>query len=213
MTDQASKPDVQPGAGHLPPRGRRTWPMIVLGLVIVVSGAVIGAGTTVLLLRDRLARPPSPGERTADRIVEDLRGRYDLTEEQARKVREIMASSMDALDAIHRDAQSRAEAAREKLRTEMKKVLTREQFQRWESQFESLRPPGFGPPQGPPGRPPGGKLPPPGGPGPAGPGQGQRLTPPGDRPFPPGQGPMPGRPPLPPPQSGGEPAPPPRPAQ
>jgi len=181
MTDQASKPDVQPGAGHLPPRGRRTWPMVVLGLVIVVSGAVIGAGTTVLLLKDRLARPPSPGERSTDRIVEDLRGRYDLTDEQARKVREIMASSMDALEAIHRDAQSRAEASREKLRTEMKKVLTPEQFQRWELQFESLRPPRFGPPQGPPGRPPGAKLPPPGGPfapGGAGPGPGRPPPPP-----------------------------------
>jgi len=172
------------GSGPLPRRGPRSFIMVLVGLVIVASGVVIGAGVTVLWLKDRLAVPPSPGERTAAVIADDLRNRYDLTEEQARQVREIMVRRMEAIEAIRRDAHEKMAAEHEKLRTEMKAILRPEQFERWSAQFDALRPPPFGPPPGPPGpgrpgpgRPmPGG--PPPGGPGhPGGPGPGHPMRP------------------------------------
>ena len=174
-----------PGEGKpLPPRGPRPWVMVLVGLVIVVSGAVIGAGVTVLALRNRLAAPPTPGERTAALIASDLRNRYNLTDEQARQVKEIMATRMEAIEAIRQEMRRKVAAEHEKLRVDMKKVLTPEQFERWLVQFESLRPPPFGPPGGP-GRP-GGP------PNPARPGGPRELLGPE-----PGRGPGPGRPPPP----------------
>ena len=133
----------------LPPRGPRPWVMVLVGLVIVVSGAVIGAGVTVLALKNRLAAPPTPGERTAALIASDLRNRYNLTDEQAKQVKEIMARRMEVIEAIRRQAHEQMAAEHETLRAEMKAVLTPEQFEQWLAQFESLRPPPFGPPGGP----------------------------------------------------------------
>jgi hypothetical protein len=196
------------GAGPLPRRGPRTWILVLLGMVIVASGVVIGAGTTVLLLKDRLAPLPTPGERTAARIADELRGRFDLTEEQARQVREIMARRMDAIEKIHRDAREKMAAEHGKLREEMKAVLSPDQFERWSAQFEALRPPLFGPPPGPPGRRPGPGPGMPGGPPPNQPPglmpnrpPPRAFVPPQDRPPLPGQGPGPDRlrpPPVPP---------------
>jgi hypothetical protein len=171
-------------------------------MVIVVAGAALGAGATILVLKGRLSPPPSPGERTAEVIAADLRHRYALTDEQAGKVKEIMARRMAALETIRREAHQQMIAEHEKLRAEMKAVLTPQQFGQWAARFESLRPPPFGPPgagPGGPGRPPGPGRPLP--PGASSPPEGLepeagRGPPPG-RPMPPRGNPPFGRPPSP----------------
>jgi hypothetical protein len=199
MSDPTNVPPA--AGGPLPPRRSRPWLLAAVGLLIVVSGVVIGAGTTVLLLRDRIARPPSPGEETAAAIAADLRSRYDLTDDQTRQVREIMTRRMDAIEVIRREAHEKITGEHEALRAEMKAVLKPEQFQRWSAQFDAMRPPPgvFGPGRPGPGRPmPGGPLQPlppgfsggpgrpapsggPGMPGAAPPGGGPREGPPGPR--------------------------------
>ncbi|MBE3099561.1 MAG: hypothetical protein IMZ44_20785 [Planctomycetes bacterium] len=196
MTEEPNAPHTPGGAAHLPQPGRQTWPLVLLGLVILVCGTAIGGGAAVLWLKDRLAGPPRP-DRATPEIVRDLRSRYDLTEEQARRVGGIMQHRMEALEAIRRDAEEKFEAEHEKLRGEMKAVLTPEQYEQWVAHFDSLRRRPPGPPPGGPGRPPtkgrpgpdtGGRVQP----GrPPRPGQG---PPPGQDPAPAGQGPGPGRP-------------------
>ena len=184
----ASGPEAQapavPAAGRpLPPRGPRTWAMILVGLVIVASGVVIGAGATVLVVRNRLIAPPLPDEQQARAIAADLRRRYALTEDQARRVQDIMARRMAAVEAIRQESHEKTTAEHDKLRVEMKEVLTPDQFQQWEDHFDSLRPPGFPPPPGQKGGPPGKGRP----------GKGPEFGPGEDRPMPRGQGPGPGR--------------------
>jgi len=199
MSDPVNVSPMSTGGGALPRPRSRTWPVIGLGLVLLVCGSVIGAGAAVLWLKAYLPPPPPPESAVAG-IVRDMRARYDLSEEQALKVREIMQRRIDAMEAIHRDAQEKSEAEREKLRGEMKTVLRPEQYAEWLAHFEAVGarrgpagggggPPGAGGPgmggrQGPGQYPPAG-LPPPGQ-GPAGgrPGMGGG----------PGQGPGPGRP-------------------
>jgi hypothetical protein len=195
--DTGVRPD-EGGPSRLPPPARRAWPTVLLGLVILVCGAIIGAGVFVLWFKDRLAWPPTPGEAAAARIAADMRGRYDLSEEQARKVRDIMARHMEAIEVIRRSAHEKIAADHEKLRAEVREVLTPEQFEQWSARFEAMRPPPFGPPPGREGLMPGG--PPPGMPPPTkrefGP---PRGPPPGPGHLPPpGKGPAPGRP-MPPP--------------
>jgi hypothetical protein len=151
MTDQANAP----AGGPLPRRGPRTWVIVLVGLVIVASGAIIGAGTTVLVLRNRLIPPPPPGEKMASVAAEDVKDRYGLTDEQAGRVREVMTRRMEAIAAVREESREKVRAEHDKLRAEMKEILTPDQFARWETHFESLRPPGFPPPPGPPGPRPG----------------------------------------------------------
>ena len=186
MTEEPNAPHAPGGAAHLPQPGRQTWPLVLLGLVILVCGTAIGAGAAVLWLKDRLAGPPRP-ERATPEIVRDLRSRYDLTEEQARRVGDIMQRRMEALEAIRRDAEEKFQAEHEKLRAEMKSVLTPDQYERWLAHFESLRARPPGPPPGGPGRPPMKGRP--------GPDTGDRVQP--GRPPRPGQGPPPGQGPAP----------------
>jgi hypothetical protein len=140
--------------------------MVLLAIVILVSGAAIGSGVMVLVLKDRMVRPPSPGEKAADQITADMHARYRLTDEQDGKVHEILARRMTALETIREDAQEKMAAEHDKLRAEIKAVLTPEQFEQWAARFDAMRPPPFGgPPHGPPGGPPpGGERPMPGGP-------------------------------------------------
>jgi hypothetical protein len=163
MTDPTNLPPPA-SAPPLPPRGRPAWFMVLMGLAIVFSGAIIGAGTTVLMLHSRLIAPPPPGEKMADAVTEDLRHRYNLTDEQARRVHEVMVRSMATVEAIHEEARDKVGAEHDRLRGEMKEILTPEQFDRWQAHFDALRPPGFPPPgpggprghsgmDGPPGKP------------------------------------------------------------
>jgi len=94
---------------------------------------------------------------------------------------------MEALEAIRRDAEEKFQAEHEKLRAEMKSVLTPDQYERWLAHFESLRARPPGPPPGGPGRPPMKGRP--------GPDTGDRVQP--GRPPRPGQGPPPGQGPAP----------------
>jgi Spy/CpxP family protein refolding chaperone len=169
MSEQSTVPPMHPGGGPLPRPRSGAWLMIVLGLVILICGNVIGAGAAALWLKQYLPAQPPPPAGATERIIGDMRDRYDLNEEQTRKIREIMQRRLEALDAIHRDAQEKSEAEREKLRGEMKTVLTPEQYTRWLERFEEL-----GARRGPPGGPGGGPGRPGmgGRPGPLQPGQG-----------------------------------------
>jgi Spy/CpxP family protein refolding chaperone len=203
MSEQSTVPPMHPGGPGAPglPRPRSgAWLMIVLGLVILICGNVIGAGAAALWLKQYLPAQPPPPAGATERIIGDMRDRYDLNEDQARKIREIMQRRLEALEAIRRDAQEKSEAEREKLRGEMKTVLTPDQYTRWLERFEELGA-RRGPPGGPgggPGRPgmggPGMGGPGMGGPGMGGPGMGGPGM--GGRPGPlqPGQGPGGGRP-------------------
>jgi len=227
MTAETKPQPEAPQPSPLPPRRSSTALLLAVGLAIVISGALIGAAATVLVLHGRIAPPPMAGARTAEIITSDLRDRFGLTDAQAKTVQEIMAKRLEGIEKIRQEAQEKVRAQHDQLRDEMKKVLTPEQFNRWREQLDALRPPQFGP-QGSPGGGPGGPQPkggpagrPPqwnpqgqGNPQPGGPGNARRPgpggageagpPPPGNRPEnpppggPQGRGPGPGlRPPLP----------------
>jgi hypothetical protein len=116
MSDPTNVPPTHPGGGPLPRPRSRTWPMVLLGLVILICGNIIGAGTAVLLLKPRMQPLPPPPGNAVTEIVDDLRARHNLTDKQAAKVRDLMQASIEVLEGIRRDSQQKAEAQREKLR-------------------------------------------------------------------------------------------------
>jgi len=189
MTDPANVSPTASGGGPLPHPRSRAWPVVLLGVVILICGNIIGAGAAVLWLKQYMPPPPPPPGVAAPEIARDMQTRYNLGEEQARKVEEIMRKSIDAMEAIHREAREKAEAERQVLRTEMRAVLTPEQYAQWAAHFDQVGA-RRAPPQGGPGGPGAGQ-------GPGGPGRpgGGRQGPGANPPYPqPGKGP-PGGPP------------------
>jgi len=180
----------QPAAATAPrlPQRRRRF----LEIAILVSSAVIVTSVVTLALKDWLTPKPPLGQKAAEMIAQDMRHRFELSEDQTRRVQEVMGRRLDAIETLRQDAQQKMTAEHEKLRADVKAILTPEQFERWSAHFDAIRPPGFGPPHGPPGGPPDHGRPMPGGP----PGQ-ERPMPGGppdrDRP-PPGGPPGPDRP-------------------
>jgi len=147
-------PQQAEGRELLPPRrGRRTWLMILMCGVILVCGIAIGSGVTLWVLQHRGLRAFRHPEKTPEAIMERLRSKLDLTDEQARRVEEILREHQKSLHAIRREVHPRFMAEFDKLRNEVSEVLTPEQAKKWVVHFESRRPRWLlAPPPGPPGR-------------------------------------------------------------
>lgn len=135
MTDDGRTPEPAGAAAPLPPPDGRAWLALALGAIILICGMAIGVGATVLWRRGEWRRPgPRVGAFPAH-MVEHLRERYGLTEEQTRKARELFERSLKALHGVRRRMLPLIKAEHEKLRKEMRTILTPEQYERWSKDF------------------------------------------------------------------------------
>ena len=110
---------------------------LLLGAVILLSGIAIGTGGT-WLLRPRGRRPgppPAVGAEIAARIAE----RCDLSDEQAEQVAGIIDRRLDELHAIGDEMATRVAVVHDALRDDMKQILTAEQFETWNTEFDRVR--------------------------------------------------------------------------
>jgi hypothetical protein len=139
------------------------------GILLLAGVFVIGALAGAAVERAREARPgpPPPRERGAP---EAWREQLRLTDEQDRRIHEILESNRPRADAVLDQFLPRLRAVTDSIRFEVRAVLTPEQQLEFDRMQPPLGPPmrDMPPPGGPPrhGRPPGG--PPPGGPPPGG---------------------------------------------
>jgi len=165
---------------------RRIWLATALGAVILICGIVIGSGGTVLWIRHKMDQFRRGPDRMPVELAERVRFQLNLTDQQAKRVEEILRKRHEALMKLLRET---FKAELEGMRAEVATVLTPEQVKKWNDDYESiLRIPPF-PPS--PGEPPPHRGPPPhDGPPPHG-GRPPPPPPDGDRPSP-GPGPKPG---------------------
>lgn len=170
MVGEPAESNPSSGKKLLSPRRKQIYMQIVVGLVILFCGLVIGAGGALMQMKDRVVpagpRPP------LDAIVDDIKARYDLTPEQTEKVEEVFGTQRKTMQTLFDQFGQKIDAEFQKLNTEMKKILSPEQYARWEHDFKSRRrgPGRHGPGPGPGGRPgrPRQRRPGPGGPDPEG---------------------------------------------
>ena len=129
------------GKKRLSYRGRQIVLQIVVGMIILICGIIIGSGAAVLRLKDEMVmrRGPFPPTRA---VAEDMAARYDLTPEQTEKVEAAFGKSRETLRTLFEESRSKSEAEFKKLSAEIKKILTPEQFERWEQDFKRRRRPG-----------------------------------------------------------------------
>jgi hypothetical protein len=139
------------GKKRMSHRRKQIYLQIIVGIVILFCGIVIGSGATLIHLKDRMImRGPRP---PLNSIVEDIRARYDLTEEQTEQVEDILGKSREKMHTLLGEFRKTIEAEFQKLSMDMKEILSPEQYERWEHDFKTRRGPGpWGPGPGRPGQ-------------------------------------------------------------
>ncbi len=130
--------------GPLPPR--RRWPytrrqvigQIIVATVILGSGIGIGAGGTLLMLKNRMF-PPFPPERDADALVDRWRTDFALTDAQARQIKDMFTKRRTAARKRWEEIWKLEQTEREAFAKSMKTVLTPEQYAKWLNQLNELK--------------------------------------------------------------------------
>ncbi len=128
------------GKKRMSHRRKQIYLQIIVGIIILSCGIVIGSGAAVLHLKDRMImRGPRP---SLNSIVEDIRARYNLTEEQTAQAEDILRKRQDTMHTLFGEFREKMEAEFQELSLEMKEVLSPEQYERWERDFTTRRGPG-----------------------------------------------------------------------
>ena len=152
MSDTFSPADHAPSALAIRPR-RRRWVSVLLGLILFLSGGLIGSGLTArAIIRGAQHRLHHPEEFPA-RATARLRRSLDLSDAQAAAVESVLRTRQAAIQEIRRDFQPKIEAEIDKLGTDVAGVLTPDQAARWKAALDEKRrvwippvPPGPGTP-------------------------------------------------------------------
>jgi Spy/CpxP family protein refolding chaperone len=136
MTDHASEKGSAPDE-TIARRKPRRWKAVVLGLVILVCGALIGSAATIIHLKHVFGVVHTPGA-AAERITDHMRRQLDLSDEQAAKVRAILTKRETALRGIVHEMQPKLEKQLQLAKEEVAAVLDPEQARRWRTRFNRL---------------------------------------------------------------------------
>jgi hypothetical protein len=112
---------------------------VALGVIIFASGSV--AGWAIHVLRG----PPAHGEESfppdppVPVLVDQLRHELGLTDDQVRQVTDVYTKNESALHEIRQQIEPQLKEQYDQLSTQMKRVLTAAQFDRWNQRFEAVR--------------------------------------------------------------------------
>jgi autotransporter translocation and assembly factor TamB len=117
-------------------RPARRWiRTLLLGVIIFVSGALVGGGLTFKVIATEFKRFFQEPEALAESITHRMKKKLDLTDDQAVQVRRILLERHKAFQALRKEVQPRWKAEIESTRRKMAAVLTAEQARKWEKGF------------------------------------------------------------------------------
>lgn len=135
MSQQASNTETegQPLA-PAPQKGRR-WKLVFFGIIILLCGVVIGAGSTAIFRHKMLVHGMQRHDRMHGRAATHMKKRLNLSDEQAKEVEKILDNRMGAVRMIWREAYTDSRGQITLMKEEMSKVLTEEQAQKLRRRF------------------------------------------------------------------------------
>jgi len=137
MTDQQN----QPSSPLTVPRGtsRRWWKALLLGLAILLCGAVIGSALTLIVAHRIVVHAIDNPHEAPTRIANRMKRKLDLSEEQRAKVLEILTERQRAIHAIRSEAQPKVVHELNLAKEQVAAVLNEKQARSWRERFDSLR--------------------------------------------------------------------------
>ncbi len=129
-------PDEAPVA---PVNRRARLRNLALGVIILLCGAAIGAVVTALVIER--THGMHKGDRLPELIAARMQEKYNLTDAQRGQLQAIFEEHRKKLSDIRAEVQPRVEAEHEALRRAVDDVLTPEQAEDWQREFEQWRRP------------------------------------------------------------------------
>ncbi len=117
----------------------RRFRSLFFGLIILLSGMCIGGGITLVFVGKQIQNVLKNPNIAAERIAQRMTRRLDLTVEQSQKVQDILESGMDHFQDIRKRVIPEIDEELNRIDREVTAVLTPEQTQHWNKQFNRLR--------------------------------------------------------------------------
>jgi len=111
---------------------------MLCGLIILASGTAIGAGTTIMLVKHHVMWISKP-HKDANEITEMISKKYGLNPQQTQQVQQIIDKAFQQRKQSDEEEDKRREAGIQTIIAEMNDVLTPEQFERWNKDFQVFR--------------------------------------------------------------------------
>ena len=111
---------------------------IICAVIILLSGIVIGAGGTILLVKHRVIWIGHPHRNAAD-ITKEISEKYKLDQQQTKQVEEILNKVFQQRELYDEEMDKKRDADTQIMIAEMNNVLTPSQFERWNKDFQAMR--------------------------------------------------------------------------
>lgn len=120
-------------------RRMHRWRMAFFGLVLMISGSVLGVAVTTLVLRPK-DRPRWPDPVNAALIMTTrLKEELGLSAEQEEKIKTILQTQMQTLDEMRKAAFTQIETVMQATEDEISKVLSQEQRKQLREVLERMK--------------------------------------------------------------------------
>ena len=121
-----------------PPRPRRRlrW---LLWLIVFGSGFVIGAGMTLIGVRQGMLEAIHHPETMPRKVAQRLRRPLQLSEDQVQRIEQIVRDRQQSLEQIRIRVQPEVEAELDVIDREIAQVLNETQRVKWQKLFDQLR--------------------------------------------------------------------------
>jgi hypothetical protein len=121
------------------PKKRRRWLKVVLGIIILLCGFVLGSGTTIVVMHEKIMHTMHDPELVAKKITWRLSWWLNLSEEQKAKVHDIVIKRHRALKKIFVNTWPKVERELNLFDQEITKVLNPKQAAKWQKKFRKMR--------------------------------------------------------------------------
>ena len=106
--------------------------------IIFASGIVIGAGGTIMLIKQRVIWVSRP-HKDANDITKEITEKYGLNPQQTAQVQAITTNAFMKMKANNEAQDKQREADIQTLIADMKTVFTPQQFEQWNKDFQAMR--------------------------------------------------------------------------
>jgi hypothetical protein len=119
-------------------RHKQMFLRIVSAAVILASGIIIGAGGTILLVKQRVIWVGHKHKDAAD-ITKEISEKYGLNQQQTKQVEQIIAKAFKKKKSYDEEIDQKRDADTQIIIAEMNDVLTPAQFELWNKDFQAMR--------------------------------------------------------------------------
>lgn len=122
---------------------RQLLAQVVVAAVILVSGVGIGAGGTILALKGRIIprvrwMPTDPPGPEPNFIAARWKTEYGLSDKQEQQVRDALTKQFTSLRELRQKLFQAEQAERDKSTVSLKKILTSEQYAKWDQDMKKM---------------------------------------------------------------------------